>query len=95
LFGISALTYEQDVRTAEANVKIAQAHLNSAAMEVNEVRPLAEQDIVSKYELQSAEYLFKSLLCIIKPWAFCSSNQTNYSLSYSDNPFFRGSTSLP
>jgi membrane fusion protein, multidrug efflux system len=58
LFGISALTYEQDVRTAEANVKIAQAHLNSAAMEVNKVRPLVEQDIVSKYELQSAEYVF-------------------------------------
>ncbi len=60
LFRISAPTYEEDVRTAEANVKIAEADLNAAAMEVNKVRPLVEQDIVSKYELQSAQYTLQS-----------------------------------
>src|SRR5437868_15501414 len=45
LFRIGAPTYEQDVRTAEANIKIAQADLNAAAMQVNKVKPLVEQNI--------------------------------------------------
>ena len=60
LFRISAPSYEQEVRTAEANIKIAQADLNSAAMEVNKVKPLVAQDIVSKYELESAQYTLQS-----------------------------------
>jgi membrane fusion protein (multidrug efflux system) len=60
LFRISAPLYEQGVRTAEANIKIAQADLNAAQMEVNKVRPLVERNIVSSYELQSAEYTLQS-----------------------------------
>jgi len=60
LFRISAPLYEQGVRTAEANIKIAQADLNAAQMEVNKVRPLVEKNIVSGYELQSAEYTLQS-----------------------------------
>jgi len=60
LFRISAPSYEQQVRTAEANVKIAQADLNSADMELNKVKPLVTQDIVSEYELQSAQYALQS-----------------------------------
>ena len=60
LFRISAPLYEQGVRTAEANIKIAQADLNAAQMDVNKVRPLVERNIVSSYELQSAEYTLQS-----------------------------------
>src|SRR5258708_8033617 len=55
LFRISAETYEQGVRTAEANVKIAQADLDAAQMQVNKVKPLEIKDIISKYELIAAQ----------------------------------------
>jgi membrane fusion protein (multidrug efflux system) len=60
LFRISAPLYEQAVRTAQANIKIAQADLNAAYMQVNKVKPLVEQNIISSYELQSAEYTVQS-----------------------------------
>lgn len=60
LFSISAPQYEQEVRTANANIKIAEAKVNAAEMEVNKVRPLVEKNIISEYELQSAEYTLQS-----------------------------------
>ncbi|MCW3118945.1 MAG: hypothetical protein JWM28_3027 [Chitinophagaceae bacterium] len=60
LFRISAPLYEQGVRTAEANVKIAQADLNAAQMQVNKVQPLVDKNIISSYELQSAQYILQS-----------------------------------
>ena len=56
LFKISAPQYEQEVRTARANIQIAQANVNAAEMEVNKVRPLVEKNIISKYELETAEF---------------------------------------
>lgn len=60
LFRISAPLYEQGIRTAEANIKIAQADLNAALMEVNKVKPLVEKNIISSYELESAQYTLQS-----------------------------------
>ncbi|MDB5200375.1 MAG: hypothetical protein JWO92_2338 [Chitinophagaceae bacterium] len=60
LFRISAPLYEQAVRTAQANIKIAQADLNAAYMQVNKVKPLVEKNIISSYELQAAEYTVQS-----------------------------------
>jgi membrane fusion protein, multidrug efflux system len=60
LFQILAPQYEQDVRTAQANIKIAQANVKAAEMEVNKVRPLVEKNIISKYELESAEFKLQS-----------------------------------
>src|SRR4030095_11229676 len=60
LFRISAPQYEQEVRTALANVKIAQAEVDAAQMQVNKVRPLVEKDIISKYELESAQYTLQA-----------------------------------
>lgn len=60
LFRISAPQYEQEVRTALANIKIAQAEVNAAEMQVNKVRPLVEKDIISKYELESAQYTLQA-----------------------------------
>jgi len=56
LFKISAPQYEQEVRTAQANIKIASADVNAAEMNVNKVKPLVEKNIISKYELQSAQF---------------------------------------
>lgn len=60
LFQISAPQYEQEVRTAQANISIAQADVNAAEMEVNKVRPLVEKGIVSKYVLESANFALQS-----------------------------------
>ncbi len=56
LFQISAPQYEQEVRTAQAAIKIAEASVNAAQMEVNKVRPLVEKKIISEYELESAQF---------------------------------------
>ncbi|WP_255496143.1 efflux RND transporter periplasmic adaptor subunit [Mucilaginibacter sp. FT3.2] len=60
LFKINAPQYEQDVRTAEAGIKTAEADLSLAKMQVNKVKPLVEKDIISHYELESAEYTQQS-----------------------------------
>lgn len=60
LFRIFSPQYQQELRTAEAGIKTAQAEVSSAQMEVNKVRPLVEKDIISKFELESAEYTLQS-----------------------------------
>lgn len=60
LFQISAPQYEQEVRTAQANIKIAQANVNAARMEAEKVRPLVEKNIISKFELQSAQFTLQA-----------------------------------
>lgn len=56
LFTISNPQYEQELDNAQAAVISAKADVNSADMAVRKVRPLVEKDIVSKFELESAEY---------------------------------------
>jgi len=56
LFRIDAPQYEENRRTAAANIKIAQADVDAARMQVSKVKPLVEQDIISDYELESAQY---------------------------------------
>lgn len=60
LFKISAPQYEQEVRTANASIANAMAQLNAAKLAINKVKPLVEKDIVSKYELESAQYTYES-----------------------------------
>lgn len=60
LFKIHAPQYEQEVRTAQAAIKIAEANVNSAQMAVNKIRPLVEKNIISNYELEEAEYKLES-----------------------------------
>ncbi len=60
LFKINAPQYEQDVRTAEAGIKTAEADVSSATLQVNKVKPLVEKDIISHYELESAQYTLQS-----------------------------------
>lgn len=60
LFRINAPQYEQEVRTAVANIKIAQAEVDASQMQVNKVRPLVEKDIISHFELESAQYTLEA-----------------------------------
>jgi membrane fusion protein (multidrug efflux system) len=60
LFRINAPQYEQEVRTAAASIASAQADVSAANMAVSKVRPLVERDIVSKFELESAQYTYQA-----------------------------------
>lgn len=60
LFKISAPQYEQDVRTAQAGINTAQADVNTAQLAVSKVKPLVEKDIISHYELESAQYTLQT-----------------------------------
>ncbi len=60
LFKISNPLYEQAVVTANAAIKSAIADVNAAKMDVEKVRPLVEKDIVSAYELKSAQFTLES-----------------------------------
>lgn len=62
LFKINDPQYEQAVRTANAGIKTAQADVSTAKLAVVKVKPLVEKDIVSKYELESAQYTYESAL---------------------------------
>src|SRR5690554_4356191 len=56
LFLINAPQYEQGVRSARATIQIAEAGVNSAQMEVNKIRPLVEKNIISRYQLEGAQF---------------------------------------
>jgi membrane fusion protein (multidrug efflux system) len=60
LFHISAPQYEQAVRTAAAGIKTAQADVDAALMGVKKVQPLVARGIISKYQLEGAEYTLAS-----------------------------------
>jgi membrane fusion protein (multidrug efflux system) len=62
LFKINAPKFEQEVRTATASIKSAEAEVSTAKMAVTKVKPLVEKDIISKYELESAEYNYQAAL---------------------------------
>lgn len=65
LFKISAPEYEQQVRTATASIKSAQAELSAAKLAVNKVKPLVEKGIISKYDLESAQYTYESAMASV------------------------------
>ncbi|PIQ22328.1 MAG: efflux transporter periplasmic adaptor subunit [Cytophagales bacterium CG18_big_fil_WC_8_21_14_2_50_42_9] len=60
LFKISAPQYEQEVRTATAAITSAQAQVNTAQLQVNKTKPLVEKEIISHFELESAENSLKT-----------------------------------
>lgn len=57
LFKIHAPQYEQEVRTASAAIASTIAEVNTARMQYNKTKPLVEEDIISKYELEQAANL--------------------------------------
>ncbi|HXB07282.1 MAG TPA: efflux RND transporter periplasmic adaptor subunit [Puia sp.] len=60
LFQIENPVYDEAVITAKAAIQSAQADVDAAKMNVEKVRPLVEKDIVSKYELDAAQFTLKS-----------------------------------
>ena len=55
LFRLFANDIQASVRSAEAQVKVAEADLASAKINLEKTRPLVTKDIISKYELESVQ----------------------------------------
>ena len=66
LFKISNPQFEQDAITAKAAIKSAQADSATAAMNLEKVKPLVEKDIVSDYELKSAQYTLDAKIAAVR-----------------------------
>jgi membrane fusion protein (multidrug efflux system) len=60
LFSIRAPQYEQDVRNTAAAISSAEADVSAAQLQVNKTKPLVEKDIISHYELESAEFTLQA-----------------------------------
>jgi membrane fusion protein (multidrug efflux system) len=60
LFRISAPQYQQDVNNTQASIHSAEAEVKSAELQVKKAKSLADQDIISPYELESAEYILQT-----------------------------------
>lgn len=60
LFQINSEQYEQEVRSAKADVEAAKAAINTAEDEVQRYSRLVKKDIVSDYQLQSAKNKLQS-----------------------------------
>jgi membrane fusion protein (multidrug efflux system) len=59
LFRISAPQYEQEVKNALAAINSAEADVNTARLQVEKTKPLVQRQIISEYELRSAEDALK------------------------------------
>ena len=59
LFKINAPQYEQEVKNALAAVNSAETDVNTAKLQVEKTKPLVEKQIISDYELRSAEDALK------------------------------------
>jgi membrane fusion protein (multidrug efflux system) len=60
LFRVSAPQYQQDVNTANAAISSAEADVSAAELQVKKTKPLVDKEIISKYELESAEYTLQA-----------------------------------
>jgi len=87
LFRIKNPQYEQDIITAKAAIKIAEANVNTARMNVEKVKPLVEQEIVSKYQLSSALYTLQSeQAALSQAKATLANAQTNHGYTIIRSP---------
>lgn len=87
LFKINDPQYEQAVRTANAGIKTAEAQVSTAKLAVVKVTPLVQKEIVSKYELESAQYTYNSALAsLASAKAALVNAQTNLSYTTVTSP---------
>lgn len=62
LFKINSPKSEQDLTTANAAVKSAEATVNNAKLNVDRIKPLADEGIVSNKQLETYQYAYESAL---------------------------------
>lgn len=60
LFRLNANDIQATVRSAEAQVKVAEADVASAKINLEKTRPLVDKNIISKFDLESVESMLKA-----------------------------------
>lgn len=60
LFRLNANDLQAAVRSSEASVKVAEADVNSAAINLEKTKPLVEKNIISKFELETVSSTLKA-----------------------------------
>ncbi|WP_429402199.1 efflux RND transporter periplasmic adaptor subunit [Mucilaginibacter lappiensis] len=65
LFRLSAPQYAQEVNNSAAAISSAEADVSTAELQVNKTRPLVEKDIISHYELESAQNTLKARKAVL------------------------------
>lgn len=65
LFKINSPQAEQALTTAEANIRSAKAQVNTAKINVDRIRPLAEKEIVGNVQLLTAEDSYQSAIAVL------------------------------
>lgn len=83
LFRISAPQYAQDVATAAAAISSAEADVSAAQLQVNKTKPLVEKDIISHFELESAQYTLQARKAALAQ-ARASLNTAKVNLGYTN-----------
>jgi membrane fusion protein (multidrug efflux system) len=87
LFKINAPQFEQEVRTASASIKSAEAAVSEAKLAVNKVKPLVEKEIISKFELESAQYTYQARVAALAQASAALENaRTNLSYTTVTSP---------
>jgi membrane fusion protein (multidrug efflux system) len=87
LFKISAPQYEQEVKNALAAINSAEADINTAKLQVEKTKPLVEKQIISEYELRSAEDALKvKEAALLQAKTTLANAQTNLSYGTISSP---------
>lgn len=87
LFTIDAPQQEQEVRTQEAAVLSAEANVRTSETEVKRIKPLVDRDIISKYQLQTAENtLASSRAALAQARAALANARSNFGFSKLTSP---------
>lgn len=60
LFTLDSPQYAQDVKNAQAAIKTASAQVKNAEMNVKKLTPLVDKGIISKYQLEAAQYTLQT-----------------------------------
>lgn len=82
LFKVNADSFEQQVLSAEAKVRVAEAAVESSENEVKRLKPLVDKEVVGEFELTQAEYALASAqAALVEAKANVGNFKTNISFS--------------
>lgn len=96
LFSLNAPEYEQELLSTKAAISSAMADVSSAQVDVEKARPLVEREIISKFELTSAENSLTAANAVLEQaQANYSNAQTNFSYTKITAPVSGYIGSLP
>jgi RND family efflux transporter MFP subunit len=74
LFKINDRPYDEQLNNAEANISAAKANMDKAAIEVNRLKPLVENKVISDVQLKAAEAAYAAAKAAVSQTEAASNN---------------------